>query len=75
MSVILVSKTYVILIPLICFRICLSLKSGKYDLKPTDWPLFFFEDLVYDPEDDLKGLLKGTFLIWVDRLFPPFAVH
>ncbi|KAF8585300.1 hypothetical protein K439DRAFT_1343820, partial [Ramaria rubella] len=44
-------------------RICVTLKSGEYDLKPTDWPTFFYKGNHYDPEDEMKGLLQGELLV------------
>ncbi|KAF8583686.1 hypothetical protein K439DRAFT_1240134, partial [Ramaria rubella] len=45
------------------YAIQCSLKSGKYDLQPTDWPTFFYKGHKYDPDDEMKGLLQGELLI------------
>ncbi|KAF8577948.1 hypothetical protein K439DRAFT_1363511 [Ramaria rubella] len=44
-----------------------SLKSGEYDLQPTDWPKFFYKGNDYDPKDEMKGLFQGALLVQVSK--------
>ncbi|KAF8512577.1 hypothetical protein JB92DRAFT_2550005, partial [Gautieria morchelliformis] len=42
-----------------------QLKSGEYDLQPTDWPLFFYENDTYNSDDEIQGLLRSKLLVQV----------
>ncbi|KAI6148906.1 hypothetical protein BKA82DRAFT_4014824 [Pisolithus tinctorius] len=36
-----------------------GLQDGSIPVTTFNWPMFFYEDSVYDPEDQLKGLFQG----------------
>jgi hypothetical protein len=53
------------------------LKSGEYDLQPTDWPTFFYESDAYNSDDEIEGLLRSELLVQVChlRIAHMFPIH
>ncbi|KAI6140035.1 hypothetical protein BKA82DRAFT_4217753 [Pisolithus tinctorius] len=41
-----------------------GLQDGSIPATTFNWPTFFYEDGVYDPEDQLKGLFQGHIAWW-----------
>lgn len=45
-----------------------KLKSGEIIVSGDHWPIFLYEDYVYDDEDPWKGLLRSSLLVKVRDL-------
>jgi len=63
---------------LTCFRTIKDLQDGKISVMACNWPMIFYEDNVYDPENWLEGLfhshaaLRVSFCFYFSQLLSCF---